>query len=61
MTTIKTGDRVRVLTGDYRDEIGVVYAIPPFPAYPIVVKFEHGHLNAYYEEQVEMVDEEATS
>ena len=60
MTTIKPGDRVRVLTGWYAGQIGRVYAIGRRDNYPIHVEFPNKDVNAYYEEQVERVDEEVT-
>jgi len=50
---MKIGDSVKILIGDWKDEIGIVRGIHEEYPIPISVEFSDGDWNNYTREQVE--------
>lgn len=50
------GKQVKVLTGDYAEQTGMISVIRLDSSYPITVQFENGDTNDYHEEQIEIID-----
>lgn len=53
---MEIGSKVKILTGDWKGELGVVIGIDKKDSYPIAVRFSNGEINYYYEEQLEIVE-----
>lgn len=56
---MKLGDKVKVISGDYYGQVGVIIddLRGEGASYPITVEFPNGEINGYYEEHLTKIEQ----